>query len=285
MSLYSEVLEPVDEPMPGVEVFQLDAGMSEGEFEDFTDTLVIPEHWDLDGQRTPMRPAVRLGGTIAMSRTVDTPREPWAPDHHWHSDRTYWGDNQFASVLYAQSIDGDVAGTGLINTTLLLEAIEDDEPGIFEELSSTQTVFSVRRYYEEILPEKGSPEAIQRTLDRFDASSLSEVADKEERRYPEKAFPTLPMHPIWGVPVIMLDEVRSVRITNLPQSRGDEIIDLVVERYLRLDHDELAERPYYERHEWEEGQVLIFPQVGTLHRADASPDSEIERDTLRRFIA
>src|SRR5271154_3497142 len=89
-------------PFPGIEVVEAESDFSIEELEEFTKELTIPEHFDMSGVVIESRPATHIGSVIVASRTPESPREPWAPDHHWHSDRTYWGKNQFASVLYAK---------------------------------------------------------------------------------------------------------------------------------------------------------------------------------------
>lgn len=286
MSLYSNWGDPSTEHFPGIEVMQLEPGLSVQEFEEFASTLVIPLHVGMLGTRVEVELAEPLDSTIAMHRSPDSPRESWAPDHHWHTDRAYWGENQFATILYAQELSGDVAGTELIDTTLLLEAIERDHPGMTEILKPGNTVFSVTKYFAKVLPVKGSQEAIQRTLDQNQSSSLEEVVEKQNAAYPAKRFPTIPQHPFRWSDCLMLDEARTVDIegTILSKREVQALIATIVEDYLALAPEELADRPYYANHEWEEGQVLIMPQIGAIHRAQASPPGELVRNTLRLFI-
>lgn len=207
MSLYLAGAEAFS-PFPGIEVFNIGGQLSPDDFLQFSKELVIPSHVDMQGALINCRPNQPDGKVIEAQRSVQSPRDPWAPDHHWHSDKTYWGENPFASALYAQQLVGEVASTGFVDTSLLLEAIETDYPGISEELFAARAIFSVRRYYEDILPHKGSDEAIARTLEQFEVDCLEEVVEKECERYPEKTFPAIAPHPISTWPSIMTDTVR-----------------------------------------------------------------------------
>lgn len=285
MSTYTGGSFDTFSPFPGVEVVNADGDFSIGDFEEFAKGLIIPDHFDVTGLLTKSRSAEQMGSVIVASRTPEHPREPWAPDHHWHSDRTYWGENPFASVLYAQKLIGNVATTGLIDTSLLLKAIEDDNPGVTEELRDSVAVFSVRRYYEETLPLEGSPEAIERTVREKGVNTLAEVVVQESLKYPDKLFPATPTHPFRNELCTMIDDNRLVGLTNLSESRYRVLVEHIRDMYLRLPLEELTDRPYHYLHHWEEGQALIYPQIGTLHRAMPSPESEKHRDTLRLFIA
>ncbi len=285
MSLYSRSFDSAEQPLPGVEVLELEPRMSIPEFEEFAWDLVIPAHWEMDGSYVPRAAqAFQLDKTIQMVRCLDKPRDPWAPDHHWHSDKSYWGKNQFATVMYAQRLTGQVAGTSFIDTTALLQAIERDFPGMTETLSHSAAIFTVRRYFEEILPANGSPEAIERTLEEHDASTLEEVAEMEHKKFPPKWFPALLRHPFRGETCTMIDDARVVDLTGEDEARSQQILKVIRDRFLNLPLEELRQRPYYHHHEWEEGQVVIWPQIGTLHRAEPSPPGEKQRDTLRLFI-
>lgn len=273
-----------ESPLPGIEILSLDAELSVAEFEAVVSTLAIPEHFDMAGDRIEPRPAIQMDDTIKAGRTPNKPRDPWAPDHYWHSDRTYWGDNQFASVLYARRMVGSVAATGFIDTTLLLQAMEADDPGLTSELAESEATFSVGRYFEEILPVDGSKAAITETMTSRGVRTLTEVARLEIAKYPEKTFPTIPIHPFRGEPCTMIDNSRVIALSGIAAARSKEIITRAKNRYLDLPLEELLQRPYHYLHQWEEGQAVIYPQVGTLHRAMPSPAGEQQRDTLRLFI-
>ena len=81
----------------------------------------------------------------------------------------------------------------------------------------------------------------------------------------------------------MIDEIRAVDLIGQQDAR--HLLDLIASQYLALLPEELAERPYYYAHQWQEGQAIIYPQVGTLHRAEPSIPGELRRDTLRLFIS
>jgi alpha-ketoglutarate-dependent taurine dioxygenase len=273
------------QPLPGVEILQLDGGLSVHEFEAVVPMLTIPRHLDMTGAQIEAKPATQLGDTIIARRMPEKPRDPWAPDHHWHSDRTYWGENQFASVLYAQRLLGDVATTGFIDTAALFQTMVADDPGLADELAESNATFSTSRYFEEVLPTEGSPEAIAKTLVDKGAQTLDEVVALETAKYPAKEFPATPIHPFSGERCTMLDDSRVVALSGLSLARSQEIIRRVKKQYLALPVEELEQRPYHYLHYWEEGQAIIYPQVGTLHRAMPSPAGEQQRDTLRLFIA
>jgi len=291
MPLYAETGSLIGQPFPGIEILNIGSGLDHTQFTKFVSSLVLPHHFGEQGELIDARPAQLFERDIvAASRTPEKPRDPWAPDHHWHYDGGYsGGTNQFASVLYAQMLQGDeVAGTEFIDTAALLSAIEVDHSGLSEELIKYRLQASVGRYFRQILPSYGgdAEAAIQRTLSAKGVSTLSEAATLEERRYPPKHFPAIAIHPFRQKErCLMIDMLNVVHVLGALAVREAEILNLVRKEYLELPKEELSQRPYYYRHTWEPGQVVIFPQVGTLHRAEPSPAGELRRDTLRLFIA
>jgi hypothetical protein len=287
MALYSSEFSALHNPFPGVEVLDVGGGRGVDEFNMIVSSLHIPRHYDDNGRIVDQRPAQKIENTASMSRTPTDPREPWAPDHRPHSDMTYWGNkNLFATVLYAERLEGEVAGTGIFDTALLARAIESDHPGILEELAETTVTFSVAKYYLEVLAKEATHESIARTLRNKGVPTLEEVADLEARRYPARTFPTLPNHRFReNAPAIMIDGVRTQSINGLDQTRGQKIINMFENDYVLQPPEFLAEQDYYHAHEWEEGDLLIFPQKGSLHQALPSPEGELRRDTKRLFIA
>jgi hypothetical protein len=291
MGLYLPNAEPINKSMPGIEVVQLRPNLGREAFAEFADSLEVPAHLDSVGNYIPSREAIRLEGEIAMSRTVEDPRDDWAPDRFIHFDHSYWGNkakDQFATLLYMQHTEGDrVAPTGIIDTAILLQVIEDDNPGFTDELIDATGVFWGANYYHQILPlQPGAEAAIQRTISAKGVETLAGVADLEAEKYPPKTYPAVAVHPFrGGVDCIVADVPRLIAFLGLSPERSDTVIQLVKERYLDLPPDTLADRPYYHIHEWKAGQVLIFPQIGTLHQSLRSPPEERLRDTLRYFIA
>jgi len=289
MSSYSGFESSVGRPLPGVEVLDIGGGLDPNQFTEFVKSLTIPAHADWAGNSVEARPARLFDRALAAaSRTPEKPRDPWAPDHYWHFDGGYSGEaNQFASVLYAQHLRGRVAGTEFIDTAELLLAVESDQPGLTEELSACTGEYSVTRYYTDILSALGevAGNSIERTLQSKNASSLAEVAHREDVRYPIKHFPALLTHPFRRELCSMVDDLNLVRLLGVNATRGAELMRRMRDEYLNLLREELSDIPYYYRHQWQECQVVVFPQVGTMHRAEPSPAGELRRDTLRLFVA
>ena len=290
-TLYQKLSSPRSiEDFPGVSVVEIGRGLNSQEFAEFVGSLVIPDHVDWSGDFAPERPARLLGEVREMSRHSTDPRYP-TRDQYFHTDLGYWGKkNQFATVLYAPHLEGPVAGTEYIDTSLLLQTAESDFPGITEILAEGTTVFSGAKYYTSVLPFKGSPDLIEntilKTLKDKKCKDLKALVAQEKRNFPPKCFPTIPRHPFRGSRCIVIDAPHTVNIkgSKLPRREVQHFISQFVLKYLDLKPEELAGRPYYAAHTWKEGQAVIWPQIGTLHRAQASPEGEILRDMLRGLI-
>jgi alpha-ketoglutarate-dependent taurine dioxygenase len=296
MRLYTDPYPTTVEHFPdiegGIQVLDLEPGLGPEDIRRLVGNLVIPSHFDVQGNLIAARSAKLLGDVRDMKRSPNSPPYPYARDHFWHTDLGYWSypdeEDPFATVLYPRLLEGPVADTEFIDTGLLLEFAEKDKyPGITEIFANGITVLSAAKYYTSTLPARGSVDAIQNTLNEKAGNNLAELAIRELIMYPPKTFRTISKHPFSeGVDCIWLDEPHTVDIigANLPKLEVQEIIAGFVREYLALPPEELAGRPYYEAHTWEEGQAVVWSRRGTLHRAGASPDGESTRNMLKQLI-
>ena len=73
-------------------------------------------------------------------------------------------------------------------------------------------------------------------------------------------------HPISGRKVLYANPGYAVRINELPEKESDELLELLFEHQLKPEYR------YTSR--WEEGDVLMWEDIGTIHSAvaDYGPD-------------
>jgi len=202
-------------------------------------------------------------------RTPNAPRDAWSPDHFWHSDQSYLPKRPFATVLYGAQIEGQIAGTDYIDTRKLLQFIEQDDPQLFAELGKLSGVFSWSSYFDRTIQKFGQP-AIDRAREVNGMQSIGTIAQARALCYPASTHPLIQPHPITGDPTLYFDE-RLMRFEGVPKDK-DLLIQSKLRVYLELDDDELTARPYFHHHDWEPGQMVLFTNTGTLHRAVGGND-------------
>ena len=80
------------------------------------------------------------------------------------------------------------------------------------------------------------------------------------------SHPIFLTHPITGRRVLYANPGYSVRINELPQKESDEMLEFLFEHQLKPE--------YRYAFRWEEGDVLMWEDIGTIHNAvgDYGPD-------------
>ena len=80
------------------------------------------------------------------------------------------------------------------------------------------------------------------------------------------SHPVFLTHPITQRKVLYANPGYSIRINELPQKEGDEMLEFLFEHQLKPEYR-------YAFH-WQEGDVLMWEDIGTIHNAvaDYGPD-------------
>jgi taurine dioxygenase len=243
-------------PFPGLTILTFDSGLSMDEFRELLGEVIVELYVDRD---------LALSASYNTShRTPDTPRDHWSPDHYWHSDRSYSPKRPFATVLYGSIIEGQVAGTDFIDTKELLKYIAKDDPELFAQIVELSGVFAWSSYFDQTIVRAGQP-AIDRAKQINGTQCISTIANVRALQYPASTHPLIQPHPEDNKDTLYFDE-RVVRLEGIPRVLDIEI-QAKLRAYLELDGDELANRPYFYHHDWEPGQMVLFTNTGTLHRA------------------
>jgi taurine dioxygenase len=165
----------------------------------------------------------------------------------WHRDMTYRGQPGFANVLYAEKVprrDGKALGdTGFLNSAAVYADLPKD---VQRRLIGTRGVHDNQFYSSTIRDKFGARDTVYHTR----SSS------------PQNSHPVLMTHPITGKTVVYCDVGHVVRIEGegLSEKEGEALLT-----YLR----EVQTRPQYEYFfNWTEGDVVMWDNIGTLHRGN-----------------
>ena len=171
----------------------------------------------------------------------------------WHTDMSYSKTIAFANVLYALEVprrNGKTLGdTEFSSMRAAYDGLPDD---LKKRLDGMTVLHDFNKFWEMMRREKGSKRA-----------PLSEAQRKQK---PPVAHPIFLEHPITRRKVLYANPGYSMRINELPQEESDEILEFLFEHQLKHE--------YRYRHQWSEGDVLMWENFGTIHNAiaDYGPD-------------
>jgi alpha-ketoglutarate-dependent taurine dioxygenase len=171
----------------------------------------------------------------------------------WHTDMSYSRTIAFANVLYALKVPRRNGVTlGATEFSNMHMAYEDLPGELKAKLAGLTATHDFEKFWEMMRREKGS--------------TRPPLTDAQRRAKPPVSHSIVLRHPITGRNVLYANPGYTVRINELPQAESDELLDFLFRH--QLD----AKYRYVFR--WNEGDVLMWENFGTIHNAiaDYGPD-------------
>jgi taurine dioxygenase len=178
----------------------------------------------------------------------------------WHTDMSYSKTIAFANVLYALEVprrNGKVLGdTEFSSMHAAYEGLPND---LKTRLEGKTVLHDFNKFWEMMRREKGS--------------KRPPLTEAQRKSKPPVSHPIFLTHPISGRKVLYANPGYSMRINELPEKESDETLRFLFEHQLKPD--------YRYRHQWAEGDLLMWENFGTIHNAiaDYGPD---EHRLIRR---
>jgi taurine dioxygenase len=171
----------------------------------------------------------------------------------WHTDMSYSRTIAFANVLYALQVprrNGTVLGATEFSS--MHAAYEGLPQELKTRLEGMTVLHDFNKFWDKMRNEKGS--------------KRPPLTEAQRKAKPPVSHPIFLTHPITGRKVLYANPGYSMRINELPESESDEILDFLFEHQLKPE--------YRYRHEWAEGDLLMWENFGTIHNAiaDYRPD-------------
>ena len=172
----------------------------------------------------------------------------------WHTDMSYSREIAFANVLHAITVprrDGRaLGGTRFANMHAAYDALPDDFKLRF---ASTTATHDFNKFWEEMRRRPGSTRA--------------PLTDEQRRRKPPVQQPLFLTHPITRRKVLYANPGYAVAIDGLPEDESEDVLAFL------FSHQTKDE--FVHTHEWTEGDVLMWDNIGTIHNANADygPDT------------
>ena len=171
----------------------------------------------------------------------------------WHTDMSYSRTIAFANVLYALQVprrNGRPLGdTEFSSMHAAYEGLPEE---LKRKLEGMTVLHDFNKFWEKMRREKGSKRA--------------PLTEAQRRQKPPVSHPIFLTHPITGRKVLYANPGYSMRINELPQEESDEILEFLFGHQLKPE--------YRYRHQWNEGDLLMWENFGTIHSAvaDYGPD-------------
>ena len=179
--------------------------------------------------------------SIVSKRPKLNDGKPLVQAKHWHTDDSYLAAPATLTLLYAKTLPKDGGDTKFINCYDVLDALP---------AAMRSRVANLR--------------AVHKYLSRRNASWVAERSAEEEAETPEVDHPMIRTHPLNGRQSLYINPNRIDRIAGWSDAESDALLD---ELY------EFAFQPQFQyRHKWRDGDLVVWDNRCTMHRANANYD-------------
>lgn len=197
-----------------------------------------PKPYFLDRDRIEGAPEV----SVVSNRPKDLGGKPLVVAKHWHTDDSYLAEPATLTLLHARTLPAEGGDTEFINCYAVLAAMPT----------------ALRRRIDGLM-------AVHKYLSRRNMSWVANRSAEEEAASPEVVHPLVRRHPWTGRPALYVNPNRIDRIDGWGETDSDDLLD---ELYA------FAFRPEFQyRHRWRKGDLVIWDNRCTMHRANADYDA------------
>lgn len=182
--------------------------------------------------------------------------------NYWHTDLSYTRAPSRGSIMYALEVPHDEGGRPLGDT----------------QFASTAAAYSMLS--EDMKTRVGSLKAIHRFWDRYlrerkIAGSDVVISDERRAQTPDVVHPIVRTHPFTGRKCLYVNEGFTIGIEGMPDNESRALLE---ELFAHCTREELVYR-----HEWRRGDLVMWDNCATLHRATVDYGSRprlMQRTTL-----
>ncbi len=166
----------------------------------------------------------------------------------WHTDMSYSRMIAFANVLYGIKIpkrDGETLGATEFSS--MHAAYEGLPEGMKKELEGKTVLHDFNKFWEMMRREKGS--------------KRPPLTAAQKKAKPPVSHPVFLRHPLTGRRVLYANPGYAVRINEMSGKESGAMLGFLFEHQLKPEYR-------YTFH-WQEGDVLLWEDIGTIHNAVA----------------
>ena len=171
----------------------------------------------------------------------------------WHTDMSYSRQIAFANVLYGIRIpkrDGEPLGNTEFSN--MHAAYEGLSPDLKSKLEGKTVLHDFAKFWDLMRAREGSRRA--------------PLTEAQRKAKPPVSHPVFLTHPLTGRKVLYANPGYSIKINELSEKESRETLELLFAHQLKPE--------YRYANRWEEGDVLVWEDFGTIHNAvaDYAPD-------------
>jgi taurine dioxygenase len=168
----------------------------------------------------------------------------------WHTDRSFSKTIAFVNVLYAVKVprrDGRPLGATLFaNMTEAYNTLPED---VKQRIEGRNATHDFEKFWEMMRSRAGTD------------SSRPPLTNAQRRQKPPVSHPMVLAHPLSGRKSLYVDPGYTVRIDGMAEAESEELLKFLFQH-------QLQSRFQY-AHRWSEGDVLVWDNLWTLHKAVA----------------
>jgi taurine dioxygenase len=171
----------------------------------------------------------------------------------WHTDMSYSRTIAFANVLYGLEIPHrggrPLGATQFSNMHAAYEGLPRD---VKSKLDGKTVLHDFEKFWEMMRREKGSKRL--------------PLTEAQRKAKPPVSHPAFLTHPLTGRKVLYANPGYAIRINELPEKESSELLEFLFAHQLKPEY-------LYTFH-WEQDDVLLWEDIGTIHNAvaDYGPD-------------
>lgn len=178
----------------------------------------------------------------------------------WHTDMSYSKDIALANVLHARRVprrDGRALGCTQFRN---MHAAYDDLPAeVKQRIEGRSAIHDFAKFWD---------------MMRIRPGSIRGPLTPEQRaKKPPVSQPMVRRHPITGRPILYCNSGYAMFVEGMEHAESDALLDYLFRHQ--------AQEKFLHTHEWNEGDVLMWDNIGTLHNAVADYGPEEHRFILR----
>ncbi|MBR0679249.1 TauD/TfdA family dioxygenase [Roseomonas eburnea] len=178
----------------------------------------------------------------------------------WHTDMSYSKEIALANVLHARRVprrDGRVLGCTQFRN---VHAAYDDLPAeVKDRIAGRTAIHDFAKFWD---------------MMRIRPGSIRGPLTPEQRaKKPPVSQPIVRIHPITGRPVLYCNSGYAMHVEGMERAESDALLDYLFRHQ--------AQEKYLYTHEWAEGDVLMWDNIGTTHNAVADYGPDEHRFILR----
>ena len=166
----------------------------------------------------------------------------------WHTDMSYSRNIALANILHCRRVprrNGKPLGETQFRN--MHAAYEDLPESVQREIEGRTATHDFAKFWDMMRARPGS--------------SRKALTEDQRRKRPPVSQPLVRVHPITGRKVLYCNPGYAMRIDGMEEREGGALLDFL------FRHQERA--AYLHAHQWTEGDVLMWDNIGTVHNAVA----------------